>query len=121
MVSISLPLSVAYSLIISGALAWLNKTDRGLSAGALVTLAICVAIGLLQLWASRSAPVVPPFFSLWLLSVLAPGAAVFAVSVLPFVLARPWSLLLLGPLSFLIGMIVAMTFFNIQAGPNRTP
>ncbi len=120
MVAISLPLLVAYALVVSGALVWVNKIGGGALAGAVVTLAVCVAIGLVQLWASRSTPVSPPFFRLWGLCVLAPSTAVFVVSVLPFVRARPGSLLLLGPISFLIGMMFAMTLFNIQSGSGRS-
>jgi hypothetical protein len=120
MVAISLPVIVAYSLVLSGALVWTNKFGRGALANALVTLAPCVAIGLIHLLASRSAPASFPFFSAWALSVLVPSIGVFAVSVLPVARARPWSLMLLGPVSFLVGMIVSVTLFNILFGSGRS-
>jgi hypothetical protein len=46
MTAISLPPIVAYSLVVSGALVWINKTGGGFLANAVGTLAICVGDGL---------------------------------------------------------------------------
>ena len=113
MIAISLPLIAAYSLVVSGALVWLRKSGVAAIPSAVITLAICLAIGAVQVLAARSAPLSKLVFSVWGLSVLAPSAVVFAVSRLNLVRARPWSLLLLGPVSFVVGMVVAMTVYNI--------
>jgi hypothetical protein len=113
MVGISLPVVLAYSLVVSGALVWLNRTGAGAIASSGVTLVICLAIGVVQVVTTRSGSLPMSGFTFWILWVLAPNAAVLAVSALPFVRSRPWSLLLLGPLSYVVGMAVAMTTYNL--------
>jgi len=113
MIAISLPFIVAYSLLVSGVLAGLNKTGIAAVASAAVTLAICLATGAVLWLETRNVPAAARVFSLWSVSVLVPSAVVFGVSRLDFARARPWSLMLVGPLSFVVGMVVAMTAAGI--------
>jgi hypothetical protein len=119
-VSISLWLVLACALIVSSALVWLNKHDASALASAAGTLAVCLAITAFQFMAFKSGPLSTRLFSLWSLWVLAPSAVVFAVSRLHFVRVRPWSLMLVGPVSFIIGLTLAMTVYNILFASGRS-
>lgn len=113
MTSVSLPLLVVYSLFISGVLIWLNRRGVGTVGAAAGTLAVCVAIAVIQFFAFGPATLSRQAVQQWLLFVLVPGAVVFAASRLSVLQNRPGWLLLLGPISFLIAVVVVITAHNI--------
>jgi hypothetical protein len=119
MVAISLWVVLACALMVSSALVWLNKRSASALASAAETLAVCLAIAAFQFMGFRSGPLSTRFFNVWSLWVLAPSAVVFGVSRLPLVRARPWLLMLAGPVSFIVGLTVAMTAYNILLASGR--
>jgi hypothetical protein len=119
MVSVSVWFVLACALMVSSALAWLNRRSASALASAAATLAVSLGFAAFQFMAYRSAPLPPRLFTLWILWVLAPSAAVFAVSRLLAFRARPWLLMLAGPVSFLVGLIVAMTVYGVFVGSGR--
>lgn len=120
MIAISLWFVLACAFIVSSALAWLNRQDASAVASAAGTLAVCLLIAAYQFRDFNSGPLLTGRFTLWSLWVLAPSSVVFAVSRLHFVRVRPWSLMLVGPVSFVIGLTVAMTVYNILFASNRS-
>lgn len=112
-VALSLPLLLLYGLAISAVLMWLKRHGVGAVASAGVTLAVCIAVAVVQGFALG--PGIPTMQSvrLWVVFVCLPAAAVFAVSQLGFLSTRPWLLLVVGPIAFLIALVFVMTLHNI--------
>jgi hypothetical protein len=52
-------------------------------------------------------------FNLWVLCVLVPSAVVFAASRLNVLRTKPWWLMLVGPIVYVVGLLVVMTMYNI--------
>jgi hypothetical protein len=119
MIAISLWFVLACALIVSSTLVWLNRHGASVRASAAVTLAVCLGIAAFQFMEVRSGPLPTRFFSLWTLWVLAPSAVVFAVSRLPFARVRPWTLMLVGPVAFIVGLTVTMTVWNTLFASGR--
>jgi hypothetical protein len=111
--AISLPLLIAYSLILSIVLMWLNR--RGLGAGrAMVgTIAACIAIALIQWFAIGPATLSRRMLSHWLVFVCVPAVVVFAASRLSLLQTRPAWLVFLGPLLFLATVVVVAIGYNV--------
>lgn len=113
MTSVSLPLLLICSLLISAILAWVNRRGIGVAGAAAATLAACVAAPLIQLTMFGRALSARQDVEFWLLFVLVPGAVVFGASRLPPFQNRPGWLLLAGPLSFLFVVVIVMIAYNV--------
>ena len=113
MTSLSLPFLIGYSLAVTTALIWLNSRGTGILWAAGWTLLGCVAILLIQSVAFGAVPVTKQVIHFWGLFVFLPSAVLMAVSRLGIVQARPWSLLLLGPLTFVVAVTAMMVAYNV--------
>lgn len=78
--SLSLPLLVVYSLFVSAVLIWMNRRGVGPVGAAAGTLAVCVAVAVIQFFALGPATLSRQALQHWLLFVVVPGAVVFAAS-----------------------------------------
>jgi hypothetical protein len=112
-IGLSLPLLVVYPLFISAVLIWLNRRGVGAVGAAAGTLAVCVAVSLIQFFALGPATLSRQAVQLWLLFVCVPSAVVFGVSRFGVLQARPGWLLCLGPISFVMAVVVVMVTYNI--------
>ena len=120
MSSISLPFLMGYSLAVSTALIWLNMRGTGIVGAAGGTLLVCIAIAVIQSVAFGSVPLTRQAVQYWGLFVLLPSAVVFAVSRVGLLQARPWSLLFLGPLTFVVAVTAVMVTYNILFASARS-
>jgi hypothetical protein len=120
MISISLPFLIGYSLAVSAALIWLNLRGEGMLGAAGGTLVVCIAIAVIQSLAFGSVPQTRQAVQYWGLFVLLPSAVVFAVSRAGILRTHPWSLLLLGPLTFVVAVTTVMVTYNILFASARS-
>jgi hypothetical protein len=107
--AVSLPFVVGYSLLISVLLMWQNS--RGAS------------IILLEVFELVTAPrfaLARQGIQSWLFFFVLPSLAILWTSRLAAVRSRPWLLLVLGPLSHIVAMVVVMTAYNAVFASNRT-
>ena len=111
MVAVSAPMLIGYSLVLSAVLASLH--GRGAAASGAGALTICALGLMLALWPSPRTIVSSPGFRLWALVVVVSTAAVWAVSRLALFSSRPWLLMILGPLSFVLVLLLTMITYNI--------
>src|SRR5688500_11244269 len=105
MVAVSVWFVLLCALMVSLALVWLNQRGASAVAGAAAIFAIGLGIGAFQFMEFRSASLLARLPGVWGVSVLLPSAAVCAGSRLHAFRARPWLLMLAGPLVFLAAMI----------------
>lgn len=119
MTSLSLPLLLIYSSLISGILVWLNRRGVGAAAAAAATLLTCVAVAVIQFSAFGLVPSKQQAVQLWLLFVLVPGAVVFGASRLSLFQHRPWWLVLGGPVSFVFAVVVVAMAYNVLFGSSH--
>jgi hypothetical protein len=112
-VGISGPILIGYALVLSAVLAWLHP--RGAAASAAAALAVCALLLILHLWPAPGATVRNRGFQLWALLVLVPTGVVWVVSCLRQFSTTPWLLMIFGPMSFAIALLMAMISYNIFA------
>jgi len=117
-VAVRLPVELAYSLLVSAFLVWSNTRGLRSLGAAGGTLGICLLIAVSQALAAGSFP--PRQIEFWVLFVCVPSVAVFLVSRLSGLQARPWRLVLLGPLSFTMALVAAMVTYNILFASSRS-
>ena len=120
MTSVSLPFLMGYSLAVTAALVWLNRRGAGILGAAGGTLMLCIALGLVQSVAFWSSPLAKQAIQSWALFVVLPSAFVFAVSRLGIVQARPWGFLFLGPLTFVVAVILVTVVYNVLFASSRS-
>jgi hypothetical protein len=120
MIAISLPFLIGYSLAVSAVLIWLNVRGAGVLSAAGGTVVACVAIAVIQSIAFGSVPLTRPGVQYWGVFVLLPSAAVLAVSRIGILQARPWALLFLGPLTFVVAVTAVMVTYNILFASGRS-
>lgn len=120
MISISLPYLIGYSLAVSAANIWLNLRHAGILGAAGGTLVVCIAIAVIQSVAFGSVQLTKDAVRGWVLFVLLPSAVVVVVSRAGFLQARPWALLFLGPLTFLVAVTAVMITYNILFASGRS-
>jgi hypothetical protein len=113
MLAVSVVHVVVYSLVVSGVLIWLKIRGVGPVGAAAGTIVACVAVGIIQFFVSGQTVVSRQAVQFWLCFVLLPGAVVFGMSRLGWLRNSPWWLLLLGPLSFVLGVVLGMVTYNV--------
>jgi hypothetical protein len=113
MTSVSLPLLLIDSLLLSVILVLLNRRGVGTAGAAAATLLTCVIAAVVQFSAFGPLPSKLQAVQLSLLFVLVPGVVVFGASRLSLFQQRPWWLLLGGPVSFICAVVVATLAYNI--------
>jgi len=117
MLMISGPVLLGYALILSLALAVLNKNGVGGSLTAVVALGLCVLVPAILAPGIRRQPMGIHNVRLWVLWAVVPTAAVVALSRLQMFQRHPWWLLLVGPIAFLIAVVIAFSAHNIMVAP----
>jgi len=120
MMSVSLPYLIGYSLVVSAAIILLHMRGAGILAAAAGTLLVCIAIVIIHFVVFGSAPLTRQAVQYWGLFVLLPSAVVFAVSCVAILQARPWSLLLVGPVTFVFAATAVMIAYNILFASGRS-
>jgi hypothetical protein len=113
MIGISLPLLIGYSLAVSAALIWVNLRGAGILAAAGGTLVVSLVVAVIQSVALGSLPLTRQAVQYWGLFVLLPSAVVFAVSRAGFLVARPWALVFVGPITFIVVVTAVMVTYNV--------
>ncbi len=90
MFSVSLPLLLISSALVSGILVWLNRGGVGAAGAAAATLGTYVAVAVVQFSVFGCGLSKPQAVKFWRLFVLLPRAVVFGVSRLSVFQNRPW-------------------------------
>jgi hypothetical protein len=111
---VSIWLVLACGLLLSLLAFVLNARGVRVGTSAFVLLAFCFVFGAFQSFSLRTVSI-SQSVGMWLGFVFLPSVGVFAVSRIPTLRVKPWLLLLVGPLSYLVTMIVAMTVVNVIA------
>lgn len=114
LIAVSLSLVIACGLLLTGLALVLNVRGVGLATSAVAMLTVCVLIGAVQAVSLRNVTLAQSV-GMWLGFVALPAIAVLGVSRIPLVRTRSWALLLIGPVSYLFSMMVAVTLFNLVA------
>jgi hypothetical protein len=109
--AISAPILIAYALVLSAVLAWLQR--RGAAASGAGALVLCTFAIILQISTTPRTLVGSRGLQLAALLVLVPSAALWAVSRLSLFSSRPWLLMILGPPSFVLALVIATIPYNI--------
>lgn len=118
--SISLPFLLAYALLVSAILSALNKRGASTGLAAAAAAGTCL-LPVLEVCVTTSGPVVAARQQLlfWLLFICLPTGVVVAVSRVGMMRNRPWGLLVVGPLSFLLSLVLITMGWNILFAPDR--
>ena len=106
--------------MVTSALIWLNIRGAGILEAAGGTLVVCVAIAVIQSVAVRSVSFARQAVQYWGLFVFLPSVVVFGVSRVGVLQARPWGLLLLGPLAFVVAAAAVMVAHNMLFASSRS-
>ena len=114
MMAISLQFLLTNALVLSFVLAALNHLRARATVTATVTI-VCVVVSALYSFGGASSLSTRQAIVLALGVLLVPSLAVFAVSRINWLLVRPWWLLGLGPVSYLVASIVSMIAHNAFA------
>jgi hypothetical protein len=117
-VGVSGPKLIGYALVLSAVLAWLHP--RGAAASAAGALTACALLLIFDIWPAPRKTVSNRGFQLWALLVIIPTAVVWAVSSLGLLSTNPWLLMILGPMSFAIALLMTMISYNIIANRQQT-
>ena len=118
MLAISLQILVIYALTVTLALIWLNVRHTGSLSAAGWTLIVCVAIAIAQFAAFGPSRPSRQDLQFWLLFVVIPAVVVYGVSRRKALRRRPWWLLLVGPLCFIVTVVAVMVLYNILFSSN---
>ncbi len=121
MASVSLAHLVAGSLVVSTVLLWVNMHDVGIRGAAAAAAIACIAIIAIQSIVAGAVPLSKPVWRAWALFLLAPTAVVILASRIGFLQAKPWMLLLVGPLAFLLAATALMIAYNILFASGHRP
>lgn len=121
MVAVSIQFVLSYALIISAVLIWLNRRGTGAAPAAAVILALCVAVAVVEGSMGGFAIPTRQVIQLWLGFVLLPSLAVLGLSRAGFLNRRPWLLLIAGPISFVVAILVFGTVLNILFATRHSP
>jgi hypothetical protein len=119
--AILLPALLLDSLVVSAVLIVLSRRGVSVAACGAATIVSSLALVMVHWLIFGGAGPVRQILQGWLLFVLAPSAAIFALSRLGLFVRRPWLLLLFGPLSFVVAVVVvviALNMSNMSSGLN---
>jgi hypothetical protein len=112
-VAVSLPIVVFFALLVSATLMLANARGLGVVASAGVLLLTCVVVEVVQGFRLGYGGSILQVIRIWLVFLILPAVGVLAVSRLPLLKMKPWLLLLLGPPSFMIALVVVVTAHNM--------
>ena len=121
MIGVSLAFIVAYALLASGAVIWLNARGTSAVIAGGVLLALCIVIGIIDFFPRGFAVPTRQAIDLWLTFVLLPSATVWGLSRAGFLSDRQWLLWPLGPMVFVAAVMVFGTAFNVVFGTRHQP
>jgi hypothetical protein len=107
------PILIGYSLVLSAVLAWLHP--RGAAASGAGALTVCAFLLIFHLRKNPRATVSNRGFQLWALLVVVPTTIVWMVSCLSLFANTPWLLMIFGPLSFAVALLMTGVTYNIFA------
>jgi hypothetical protein len=102
--------------LISAVLIVLNRRGVGVTVSGGATIAISLVLVMVQWLPFGAGGSVRQFLQSWLFLVLVPSAAVFALSRFRVFIDRPWLLLLLGPISFVVALVSVVIALNLSPG-----
>jgi hypothetical protein len=108
---VSGPILIGYSLVLSAVLAWLHP--RGAVASGAGALTVCALLLVFHIWPAPRSTVSNRGFQLWALLVIIPTAIVWAISCLGLLSTNPWLLMIVGPFSFAVALLMTMMSYNI--------
>lgn len=113
MVSVSLEVLLSYAFAVSAVFMALNYRGKGAVVSAGIFLVLCVLTGAEKAIARDNLIPTHRVMEIWLVSELLPTAAVWWLSRAEFAKSRPWWLLIVGPLVFLVAVVVSSTVFAV--------
>ena len=111
--AVSGPILIGYSLVLSAVLAWLHP--RGAVVSSAAALMLCALLLILHVWPAPQATVSSRGFRLWSLLVLIPTGVVWGVSCLSLFSNAPALLMIFGPFSFAVALLLTMISYNLFA------
>ena len=113
MIAVSLQFVVGYALLASAIVMWLNRRGTSAVTSGGVLLALCIVIAVAHLFPRGLTISTRQAIQLWLVFVLLPSAAVWAVSRAEFLSIRPSLLLFVGPITFIVALVVFATASSV--------
>jgi hypothetical protein len=108
----AVPLLVG-SLLVSAVLILLNKLKVGIVGSAAAVIALCLVLGLIENRNLNTGAAMIVAFRFWLIFLCVPSAVVFGISRSGLLRRRSWLLLLAGPVSFLITIMVVVNILGM--------
>jgi hypothetical protein len=118
--AVSLPFVVGYSLLISVLLMWQNSRGASITGAVASMVAAAILLEVFELVTAPRFALARQGIQSWLFFFVLPSLAILWTSRLAAVRSRPWLLLVLGPLSHIVAMVVVMTAYNAVFASNRT-
>jgi hypothetical protein len=119
-IGLSLQYLIVNAFVVSGVLFLVSRRSSALSSATAASLFVCLVliVGPLVL---RPFVISRQIVLIWVLSIVLPAVVVLGVSRLDLVQTGPWWLLLLGPLSFLMTVLIGIVVFNVlfESGRSR--
>ncbi len=100
------------SLAISAILIILNKLHVGVAGSAASIIALCVVLAFVEFRISGAGSTVRQAFQGWLIFLCVPSAVVFALSRSGILRHHAWLLVLAGPISFVLTVVVVVSVLN---------
>jgi hypothetical protein len=100
------------SLAISAMLIILSKLHVGLAGSAAAIIALCVILAFVEFRISGAGFSVRQAFQGWLIFLCVPSAVVFALSRAGILRHHAWLLVLAGPISFFLTVVVVVSVLN---------
>jgi hypothetical protein len=113
MIAVSLQVVLSYAFAVSAVFMALNYRGKSTVLSAGVLLVLCVLTGVEKAIARDNLSPTYRAIQIWLLFELLPTAAVWWVSRAGFAKSHPWSLLVVGPLVFLVALVTCLTVYGV--------
>jgi hypothetical protein len=116
MQSILLPPLLLNALVVSAILVILNRRGVGFARAAAATAAATLVLVIVQWLSFGARGTVRQILEYWLLWVLLPSAAILILMPARLFARRPWLLLFLGPISFVVALFFVTIAVNLSSG-----
>ena len=113
MVGINTVPLLAHSLLVSAILIILNRRRVGAAGSAAATIALCLFFALVESRNFSTAAAIRQVVQYWLIFLCVPSAVVFGLSRSGLLRRRAWLLLLAGPISFVLTVVVVISVLNM--------
>ncbi|MGA2260545.1 MAG: hypothetical protein ABSH28_03810 [Acidobacteriota bacterium] len=113
MLSINLVPLLGGSLLVSATLIIVSKRRVGVAGSAAAIIALCLVLAFVEFRDLSTGAAVRQAVQYWLIFLCVPSAVVFALSRSGLLRRRAWLLLLAGPISFVLTIVVVVSVLHM--------